>query len=442
MRPGASPERLLAFLLAAYALVSAWDTSVRPACIDYYQFWVVGRVVKLKESSDVYSDAERKRLGGVYWQRAVADSEARAPRPSDGSARRAPAPTTKRLQAANQRQELETFSTPWFYTVFGLFSGADYERSQDLFQRASLVAYAAAILLLARLLGFSGAAAALLLAALLQWFNPFLDDVVAGNVNRIQLLVVAVFLWLECRAAFPGRHALAGAILGSLLAFKPNLAAIAAVVLLGWGFAGEIRRVVLSIAGMILGILASVLVSARFFGSFAPWGSWSGELSKLMTPGSPSAGDAREGNFSFVRLLESSAGVTPGLALPLALLAATILTLVLERRRPGARDRSARVVLLVGIGAVFSLLSTELAWQHYFVAAVPLAMYLLRPASGPLLSTALALVALAMVSLQNVGRLFDLQKPAAGAAVVSAGTLILFGLGLCALARPREAQEL
>jgi hypothetical protein len=43
-----------------------------------------------------------------------------------------------------------------------------------------------------------------------------------------------------------------------------------------------------------------------------------------------------------------------------------------------------------------------------------------------------------MVSLQNVGRIFDLQKPAAGAAVVSAGTLLLFGLGLCSLARLRE----
>src|SRR5262245_4197984 len=166
MRPGASPERLLAFLLAAYALLSAWDTSVRPACIDYYQFWVVGRAVRLKESTDVYSASERKRLGDVYWQRAVADSEARA----GGSAHRTQAPTTKRLQAANQRQELETFSTPWFYTLFGLFSGADYEKSQGVFQRASLVAYAAAILLLARLLGFSPAAAALLLAALLQWF--------------------------------------------------------------------------------------------------------------------------------------------------------------------------------------------------------------------------------------------------------------------------------
>jgi hypothetical protein len=444
MRPGASPERLLAFLLAAYALVSAWDTSARPACIDYYQFWVVGRAVRLKESTDVYSAAERKRLGDVYWQRAVADSEARAPRATDGSARRAPAPITKRLQAANQRQELETFSTPWFYTVFGLFSGADYERSQDFFQRASLVAYAAAILLLARLLGFSLAAAALLLAALLQWFNPFLDDTMAGNVNRMQLLVVVAFLGLECRARFPGRHVVAGVLLGSLLAFKPNLAAIAAVALLGWAFAGELRRTVESVAGIAGGIFLSVLVSARFFGSLAPWGSWSSELPRLMAPGSPSAGDAREGNFSFARLLHDSAGITPGVALPLALLAATIVALVLERRRrvsgpvPANGDRPSRDVLLVGIGAVVSLLATELAWQHYFVAAVPLALVLLRPASGSLAKSTLALVALAMVSLQNVGRLFDLQKPAAGAAVVSAGTLLLFGLGLCSLARLRE----
>src|SRR5262249_37652774 len=184
-------------------------------------------------------------------------------------------------------------------------------------------------------------------------------------------LVVAVFLDLECRARFPGRHAVAGVLLGSLLAFKPNLAAIAAIVLLGWGFAGELRCLLESVAGIAAGVLVSVLVSAGFFGSFAPWGSWAGELPRLMAPGSPSAGDASEGNFSLARLLHDSAGLTPGIALPLALLAATIAALALERRRRrangGEGDRPSRDVLLVGIGAVVSLLATELAWQHYYV---------------------------------------------------------------------------
>ena len=262
------PERLLAFLLAAYALVSAWDFSGRPACIDYYQFWVVGRAVAAKETHDVYSDGERRRLGEEYWQRALADAKEKRPAGSDASTQ---TPPTRRLQAARQRRELETYSTPWFYTLFGVFGGADYDRSQDAFQRASLVAYVAAILLLARLLGFSVAAAALSVAALLQWFNPFVDDVIAGNVNRLQLFVLAIFLWIECRGRFPARHAVAGALLGALLAFKPNLAAVAAVVVLGWAVAGEKRRLVQSLAGQVFGVIACVLASAWFFGSLAPW---------------------------------------------------------------------------------------------------------------------------------------------------------------------------
>jgi hypothetical protein len=436
------PERLLAFLLAAYALVSAWDLSGRPACIDYYQFWVVGRAVAAKETQDVYSDSERRRLGEEYWQRALADANAKKTSGSDASA---PPASTKRLQAARQRRELETYSTPWFYTLFGVASGGDYDRSQDAFQRASLVAYVAAILLLARLLGFSFATAALFVAALLQWFNPFVDDVIAGNVNRLQLFALAVFLWIECRARFPARHAVAGALLGALLAFKPNLAAVAAVVVLGWAAAGERRRLVQSLAGQVAGVIACVLASAWFFGSLAPWSAWLAEFPRLMAAGSPVAGGAGEGNYSLGRLLHDSAGVSLGSALPGLLVAATIAALALERRwRKGAAnlpasDRSTRDVLLVGIGAALSLLATELAWQHYFIAVVPLAMFLVRPSPGFLVPVAFALLALAMVALQNVGRLFGLHQPAAGAAVVAGGTLLLFGLGLRALARRSKA---
>ncbi len=417
------PERLLAFLLAAYALVSAWDFSARPACIDYYQFWVVGRAVAAQETTDVYSASERQRLGELYAQRAYAQ---------------AAGTPTKRLQAASQRRELETYSTPWFYTLFGVFSGADYEASQLWFQRASLVAYAAAIAILARLLGFSLTAGLLALGALLQWFNPFVDDVLAGNVNRLQLFVVALFLCLECRLRFRGRHVVAGVLLGALLAFKPNLAAIAAVVVLGWGIAGEGRRVVASLVGQVAGVLLAVLASIAFFGSAAPWSAWMRELPRLMRAGSPVAGDAREGNYALVRLLRDAAGVSLGPVLPALLVLATIAALVVGRRRSASAPDATLTVLLVGVGAAVSLLATELAWQHYFVAIVPLALFLLRPGQGRV-SAALACVGLPMASLQNVGRLFDLHQPAAGAAIVAGGTLLLFAIGLAELAAGARA---
>ena len=454
MRAGGFPERALAFLLAAYAIVSAWDFSGKPACIDCYQFWVVGRAVRAKETPDVYSPSERKRLGEAYWQRAVAAESERLrdapPSPADPSKRVSP-PSSKRLQAANQRKELETFSTPWFYTLFGVLGGADYDASQDLFQRASLLGYVVAIALLARLLGYSGAGACLWIAALLQVFNPFVDDTIAGNVNRLQLLALAVYLVVahggsRSRESSWLRDLAGGVLLGATIAFKPNLVAIAGVLGLGWLVAGGTRRVVATALGLLLGAALSVLLSAAFFDSLEPWRSWANDLPRLLAPGSPSAGTAAEGNYSLARLLRDRAGITPGAVLPallLALVAAALVAARVRRARAGVAPlpRVARDVLLLGLGACVTLLGSELAWQHYFVATIPLAMFLLRPtdeAARPI-ATGLALVAIAMVALQTVGRLFDLHDPSAGAAVMAGGTLLLFFLGVGELARPKPA---
>jgi hypothetical protein len=473
MRAGAFPERALAFLLAAYAIVSAWDVSGRPACIDYYQFWVVGRAVRAKETTDVYSPSERKRLGETYWQRAVAAESERLrdapPSPADPSKRASP-PPSKRLQAANQRKELETFSTPWFYTLFGVLAGDDYDASQNVFQRASLLAYVAAIVLLARMLGYSAGGACLWIAALLQFFNPFVDDTIAGNVNRLQLLALALFLvvahggWkgpaergssdggapdgapVENARASVLRDLAGGFLLGATLAFKPNLVAIAGVLGLGWLVSGGTRRVVATAFGLVVGAATAVLLSAAFFDSLEPWRGWLSDLPRLLAPGSPSAGSAAEGNYSLARLLRDRAGISPGAVLPAALLALVAAALVaarVRRSRTGAAplDKIARDVLLLGLGACITLLGSELAWQHYFVATIPLAMFLLRPVEDRVrpASIGLALAAIAMVALQTVGRLFDLHDPSAGAAMMAGGTLLLFLLGVEALARPRAA---
>ena len=428
----ARPERALALLLALYALVSAWDFGQRPACIDYYQFWVVGRAVGAREVQDVYSQAERAQLGQLAYQRALADAATKTP---GGAANPA---ATKRLQAARQRQVLETYSTPWLYTFFGLFSSADYDASQRDFQLASLLGYVLAIVLLARILALPAVATLLWIAALLQWFNPFVDDLISGNVNRLQLLALAVFLFLGARGRFRGRHALAGALLGATLAFKPNLAAAAFVLLLGWTIAGERRRALATLLGIAAGGLAAVLASAAYFGSLAPWTTWLRQLPVLMSPGSPTAGSADEGNYSLARLLHDSAGVSIGSLLAALLLAAIAVALFLERKRRGATPSApdpARDLLLLGSGAALSLLSSELSWQHYFVALVPLAMAVLRPSAPARPGLALAaLLGLALVSLQNVGRLFDFHAPSTAAAVVSGGTLLLLAIALVELA--------
>jgi hypothetical protein len=237
-----------------------------------------------------------------------------------------------------------------------------------------------------------------------------------------------------------------GFLLGATLAFKPNLAAIAGTLGLGWLVAGGTRRVVATALGLLLGAVAAVLLSAAFFGSFEPWRAWMADLPRLLAPGSPSAGGASDGNYSLARLLRDRAGISLGAVLPAVLLALVAAALVAARVRRPKSDTApltpvARDVLLLGLGACVTLLGSELAWQHYFVATVPLAMFLLRPTEERPRPVAigLALVAIAMVALQTVGRLFDLHEPSAGAAVMAGGTLVCFALGIGELARRRPA---
>lgn len=432
------PEWLLAFLLASHALISQWQLAGQQACIDYYQFWVVGRAVAAGEMREIYSDAERKRVGESAFQRALA--EARATSPSA-----AQPPATPHLQAAAQRRVLETYSTPWLYAVVGLLSRADYEASQTLFERGSFVLYVAAIALLARMLGASAFALAFWLVALLTWFNPQLDDVLVGNVNRFQLFLLVLSLWIETRARTSAGRSTAGVLLGATLAFKPNLAAAVVVLLLGWAVAREFRRLLATAAGIALGAAASVLAAGAYFHSLRPWREWLAEIPRLTAPGNAVAGSALNGNLSLARLLQDGIGVAVSPWFALALLAAVAPALFARRHRRASTlepEHGAEPTLrLVGIGAVLSLLAVEPTWEHYYVAVVPLAMVLLRPVENdggarPILRVA-AVLGLAFVSLQTVGRLFDLHDARSAAIVLSAGALALFVAGLVDLAQWR-----
>ncbi len=432
------PEWLLAFLLASHALISQWQLAGQQACIDYYQFWVVGRAVAAGEMREIYSDTERRSVGELAFQRALAEARASAPR-------EAQPPATQHLQVAAQRRVLETYSTPWLYSVVGLLSRADYEASQTLFERGSLVLYVAAILLLGHLLGASPLALALWLVALLSWFNPQFDDVLVGNVNRLQLFLLVLCVWIETRARSPAGRVCAGVLLGATLAFKPNLAGAVVVLLLGWTVAREFRRLLATAVGIAVGVSASVLAAGAYFHSLLPWRAWLAEIRHLAAPGSAVAGSARDGNLSLSRLLQDGIGVAIGPWLALALLAAVAAVLVARRRRREPEGGAEPTIRLLGLGAVLSLLAAEPSWEHYYVAVVPLTMVLLRPAERdggtlPYLRVA-AVLGLALVSLQNVGRLLDLHDARAAAIVLSTGALTLFLAGLVDLARWRARQD-
>jgi hypothetical protein len=413
---------LLAALAQASVFGQRWD------CFDFYQFWAVGQAVAEPETGNVWSTEERRRLGAEWLRRAQVEQPPQAGQP-----------TTKRAMAAARRAELETYSTPWLYTLFGRTASGDYPRDLTLFQHVSLASFTLAVLALARIAGLSWSAGALLAAFLITWFAPTLSDTRVGNVNRLQAAALGLYLWIATRERLPWRDLAAGVVLGAACMFKPNLAFPAAALGLGWIVLGRWRKLVRQVGGAALGALAAFALSSAWFGTPRAWSDWSAVLGELMGEYDHALS---KGNFALARLLEDFTGVGSTGLLALVLFAALAGALVRRRRVLAAagaplQGQALEDLALVGLGGALSVLTAKLAWVHYFMLVVPLCVLLLRPGTRAWMRVcgAVGLVLVAHEPLKDLLRLRD-SGPAA-AALVCTGTALLFGVALCDLARSR-----
>lgn len=435
------PVRLLSLLAIVFASVHAWQVSRQLPCMDYFQFWVVGRAVRLADAGDIYTDAERERLADSVRAEIVA----RVGAGDEAQAR------SRQMTASQAWTGLHTYSTPWLYTLFGLSVGADFNADVNRFQALSVLCFVLAVACMCRILGYSLPATALWLVLLLLWFQPALSDMRVGNVNRVQLGLLALFLWIESRTGWRWRHVVAGVVLGSACMFKPNLAFVALVLCIGWAISQQYRKLLSQCVGMAIGALLSFAASSWFFGSPRPWWSWATQMPKLMddfdnvlTEGNHAL---MRGNFALARVLHMFAGITETRFLQWVFLALIGAVLVYARRRqsvvaeslePSDASREVRWdLLLIGLGGSMSLLASQLSWLHYFVFTVPLALYLLRPSDareeprpGTALVRGLALVSVILIALETLRVVFVRMNEVAATLIVCGGTLLLFTLAL------------
>jgi hypothetical protein len=155
-------------------------------------------------------------------------------------------------------------------------------------------------------------------------------------------------------------------------------------------------------------------------------------------------GDA-QGNYALHSVLAESLGLRSlGWFAPLAALLALAAAWTSSRARVAGDDdvdaRTGHDVFLVGIGAVLSLFVPALIWQHYFVLALPLLAFALRPAARtagnawPL--RVLAVASWALIAMEALWRLCG-WSPAGAALAVNAGALLLFALAVLEAFRTR-----
>jgi hypothetical protein len=325
---------------------------------------------------------------------------------------------------------IDATGSPLAYAVVGLSSSGRYEDDLRRFTIAALIAFVASMGLLCRLLGFSTTATVVAAGVFSLCFAPMLADLRAVNVNQLQLLFLSLFLWLN----YQKRPALAGAVLGIGIAFKPNIAAVlvlAGVVALVDGRIRESGRLFI---GAAAGIALGVAVGAAYFGTVDVWGWFLTSIGRTLQTGYP----LELGNYALASLIAAvtSTEVAPLLAI-LAL--ATVVVVLVSTRRP-SESRPVPIdqhFLIVGIGCVVMLLGSRLVWIHYYVLLIPLSLYLLRPVTeatghrfGPV-AAGLALLLLSPAAHATTGVF--------GAVTANFATALLFGAGLYSWWMVRQA---
>jgi hypothetical protein len=364
-----------ASLMAILTVIQLWQYGLRMPGIDFYQFWVVGRELRMGDVDQVYSPATRSSLGTRWLERASADRASRL------------------YAAAKRRETLETFSTPWLYSAFALLSTGDYERDYRCYVALSMAISIASIVALGKVFRMSTMLTCLWIAFVFGCFQPMRSDVAVANVNQLQFGGLALYVWIQSRSTQLAwtsrlRLILGGFILGMMVAFKPNLGIAVGLLMLSWFSALRWSRLAWQGVGFSVAMATAIGVSSAVFGTYHCWSEWFQSLGELM---GGQDFPLEIGNFSLAALLKHVGlqRLSMGTAAAVATAAAIVVVACSIRRRDVSDTVQAQHdLLIIGIGTIAMLLGSRLAWLHYFDLLLPVAIFCLASTlQGGFLST-------------------------------------------------------
>jgi hypothetical protein len=419
---------MILFALVAFSSIySNWLPIRSVPASDFYQFWVVGQELTAGRAGDIYSEGERQRIGERYLHLARSGGDAKA------------------LRTARQRARLETFSTPFLYAVFGSLSSGDYDRDLDRFRVLGLFSVLFSVVVLCRLLGYGALSTIAAMTVFGAWFAPTRSDWLVGNVNSIQLLCLSLFLWLSYRAPKATGYVAGGILLGLSAMFKPNSTLIILFLLGGWAARRRSEKFMYVSVGLGIAAFVAFAWSSFVFEGMSIWRSWFLALSKLP----PDIITVELGNYAPARLL--SEWIQIDAAVVIALACGALVVGAIARGLSGGESGDVHGgagledVHLVALAGLVALLSSPLAWLHYFVAAIPMLLISLRPEAsfegrgpGSVASRAIAWIALLAVMMRPLV-ILDVGDDRSRAIFLCIGTTMLFVLGLRSLMAFRTA---
>jgi hypothetical protein len=352
-------------LAVVEALLRAQSLADSRPGIDYYQFWVVAGALERGTASHYL------------------DGDAAA-----GLDRRLPSAATERRHflAASLRRTFSGTGSPVLNAAIALGHSGDYDRDYLRFQLLSSVALVAGVLVCAHTVGCPLPLTLALIVVVVVAGQPFVADVLVGNVNRLQLLGLATVGWLLGHRR-PWSDMGGAAALGALVLFKPNVGLAVPSLALWLLVTRQGARLPRMLAAGAVTMMALVLATGVWYGRLDLWSEWPLKVRAIDLDAMNLRGNlgwvGRTGATAVVSLL-TSAALLAGFGWCVA------------RGRPG---RGGETVALVN-GVLVFLLVAPLVWPHYLLLATPALILALRaPDVGSNLLGLVALVAYATRSL-------------------------------------------
>ncbi len=446
-----NPLTFLLVIVAFFSCLRALDYGGRTPGIDFYQFWVVGKAVNQLDGDNIYVDENRKKIGSYYFQESRHSYSQKINNDLKVS--------DKQIRAANFRKELETYSTPFLYTVFYFITSNNYDFDIQFFLVLCLVFYIYAIISLCRLLGYKVQTILVFIPVFTIFFRPFFSDIRVVNVNQIQLAMLVLFFCVQSR---PSRltNLSGGFVLGLAVMFKPNLVFVVLMLVIAWIINRRFEKLVLELMGISIAIIVAVTTSSLFFGSALCWVQWFEALRIIPNE----IINVSMGNYSLSRLIFDFTDINVSKYFILVLLLLTSYFVYRGRRKVVnidlmkennvyEKDLKAGFledVATVSTGALIFLLSSSLVWLHYFILVIPAIIYIFRPENylsqnnsiGKLIviKRFLPAIALLLVSNEPLLRLSSIIQVTSHftAAAICSAALIFYFLMLWELKHLRE----
>ena len=346
-------------LVLAVTTVTVFERSIG---IDFYQYWVVPKILKEYPNKHIYNLEERQQLANIYYE--------------DFNNKQSSLQLA--LASYYRRDDLRLSSTPFLYAVMSLFSGVDYDFDLRFCRFVSGLLAVVAILILGYFARFSLLLSSLIAFLYLFFFAPYRSDLYVGNINQLQLFLLVLLL-----AALKGKQSLSwffgGLVAAGICFLKPNLVLILPMLSIFWFFQRCFRKLLMFIFGVCFGSAIYFVIGNNFIGADSAWFEWLQIAERLHQSKGYSLLD---GNFSLRALSRLVWPSVNSVIISLTVLGLSLLvvlrTSIILKSQQFIEDTIEWHLILLSLLTTF--LASELVWLHYYTVLLPFLILNLRRA--------------------------------------------------------------